>query len=59
MRTAGLVGTVQGLRAGLRSRGSDLVVLRGPLEERLPELAAAVSAQRVVTEAEVEFRHAA
>ncbi len=58
MRAAGLVGTVEGLRAGLRSRGSDLVVLRGPLEERLPELAAAVGAARIVTEDEVEFRRA-
>ena len=56
---AGLVGTVEGLRAGLRSRGSDLIVLRGPLEEQLPELAAAVGAQRIVTEDEVEFRHVA
>ncbi len=56
---AGLVGTVEGLRAGLRSRGSDLIVLRGPLDERLPELAAVVGAQQIVTEVEVEFRHAA
>ena len=55
-RIAGLVVTVEGLRAGLRSRGSDLVVLRGPLEERLPELAAAFGAARIVTEDEVEFR---
>ena len=50
---------MQGLRDGLRARGADLVILRGPLEERLPELAAAVGAQRIVTEDEVEYRHAA
>lgn len=54
---AGLVGTVQGLRDGLRSQGSDLIVLRGPLEQQLPALAAAVGAQRIVTEDEVEYRH--
>ena len=54
---AGLVGTVQGLRDGLRTRGSELLVLRGPLEERLPALAAAVGAARIVTEDEVEYRH--
>ena len=53
---AGLVGTVQGLRDALRSRGSDLVIVRGTLEERVPALAASIGAQRVVTEDEVEYR---
>ena len=50
------MGTVRGLRDALQSRGSDLIVVRGAVEDRIPALAASVGAQRVVTEDEVEFR---
>ena len=52
----GLIAAVAGLRAELRQRGSDLVLLYGPVEVELPALAAALGATTVLAEDEVEYR---
>ncbi|KAL0021846.1 hypothetical protein WJX77_007187 [Trebouxia sp. C0004] len=52
----GLLGAVNALKQNLQELGSDLVVLHGPVESVLPDLANSLQASSIVLEEEIEYR---
>ena len=52
----GLLGAVKALKQGLQQLGSDLVILWGPPEQQLPNLAVQVQGSTLVLEEEIEYR---
>lgn len=56
---AGLLGAVNALKQNLQELGSDLVVLHGPMESVLPDLANSLQASNIILEEEIEYRCAA
>lgn len=52
----GLLGAVKALKQGLQQLGSDLVVLWGPSEQQLPNLADQAQASTLILEEEIEYR---
>lgn len=52
----GLLGAVKALKQGLQRLGSDLVILWGPPEQQLPNLADQTHASTLILEEEIEYR---
>jgi len=52
-----LLGAVNALKQNLQELGSDLVILHGPMESVLPDLANSLQAASIILEEEVEYRY--